>query len=96
MITDDSIKTAIYDAIARALPTLGKDFSVDISVANRQAHVVFKAHTPMGRALVPHLRASLQEYFKHVGRSTKPAEAGESAGRNQTGNDGHVDPKLDG
>ena len=54
----------VYDSIARLLPTLGRDFTVDIELtADGPEHVnttvKFVPITDMGKAILPHMQKNL-------------------------------------
>jgi len=67
------VKQVVYDAVARLLPVMGKDFLIDVGVDGRdgaraKVSVIVTPLTPLGKAIVPTLREMLPEEMAKVGR----------------------------
>ena len=79
-------KELIYDALARMLPTLGRDFTVEITTTPGAGDIVhtdmkFKPLTDMGRAIAPLIRrdltAAVQALTKERGLTSNGPENNE-------------------
>ena len=64
MSKEDYARELVYDSIAQLLPTLGRDFTVDIELTAAGAEhvntaVKFVPLTEMGKAILPHMQKHL-------------------------------------
>jgi hypothetical protein len=71
MDRNDYARQVIYDAIARLLPTMGRDFNVKIACEtasdNRiKTSVCIIPLTNLGRAIVPHIRDNINMAIREV------------------------------
>ena len=64
MQREDLARELIYDALAQLLPTMGRDFVVDIKIgphdnAQVSTSVSIVPLTPLGAAILPHIKQNL-------------------------------------
>lgn len=67
----DLAREIVYDSIARLLPTLGRDFTVDVTFDGFETETVrtsmkLVALTEMGQAIMPMIRRDLPRMMEQV------------------------------
>lgn len=67
----EQARSRVLEIVAQALPFFGRDFTVDVTVVERRVRVGLKGLTPIGVALVPHLRDALNKELLHGGQSDR-------------------------
>ena len=92
MQREDLAKELIYDALAQLLPTMGRDFVVSIQLKPHDkdkvgTNITFTPLTPLGRAILPHIRDNLTPMMQKLAQergmaeNDQPSEPGTQAGR---------------
>lgn len=65
----------VYEAIARLLPSLGKDFNVDISCqvvdGKVRTHVSLIPLTDLGKAIIPYMRKDMRKTLTVIAEERK-------------------------
>lgn len=90
MRREELAKELIYDALAQLLPTMGRDFVVDVKVAPHDdaqvsTSVSITPLTPLGAAILPHIKQNLTPTMQRLAQ-----ERGMAHGR--SGETGEQDP----
>jgi len=81
-----TIRSAVYEAISRLLPTLGRDFTVRINVGDdlHHADIIVQGLTPIGKAVEIMLNKELKIKLHEILVEQQKQEEGESNGREES------------
>jgi len=80
MSRDDLARELIYDALAQLLPTMGRDFTVDIQISPQHdrtkvsTNIQFTPLTAVGRAILPHIRENLTATMQRLAQERGMAD----------------------
>jgi hypothetical protein len=67
------VTEVVYDAVAAALPTMGRDFTIEIQCEpgennNMKTNVRVIPLTPLGKAIMPHMKAGIKEALNEAAK----------------------------